>query len=88
MMMYDMTEYGARTQGQTLQRTLHQKKNDIFKIKLSLTQNIQGTVDRSSIPIPLGEPSGHFIQSRAEFSHLIVLCIRYCVRASNTKSVY
>ena len=27
---------------------------------------------------------GHFIQSRVEFSHLIVLCIRCCVRATNT----
>ena len=27
---------------------------------------------------------GHFIQSRVEFSHLIVLCIRCCVRAINT----
>ena len=28
--------------------------------------------------------TGHFIQSRVEFSHLIVLCIRCCVRATNT----
>ena len=27
---------------------------------------------------------GHFIQSRVEFSHLIVLCIRCCVRTTNT----
>ena len=27
---------------------------------------------------------GHFIQSRVEFSHLIVLCIGCCVRATNT----
>ena len=27
---------------------------------------------------------GHFIQSRVEFSHLIVLCIRCSVRATNT----
>ena len=27
---------------------------------------------------------GHFIQSTVEFSHLIVLCIRCCVRATNT----
>ena len=27
---------------------------------------------------------GHFIKSRVEFSHLIVLCIRCCVRATNT----
>ena len=27
---------------------------------------------------------GHFIQSRVEFSHIIVLCIRCCVRATNT----
>ena len=27
---------------------------------------------------------GHCIQSRVEFSHLIVLCIRCCVRATNT----
>ena len=28
--------------------------------------------------------TAHFIQSRVEFSHLIVLCIRCCVRATNT----
>ena len=28
--------------------------------------------------------TGHFIQSRVEFSHFIVLCIRCCVRATNT----
>ena len=27
---------------------------------------------------------GHSIQSRVEFSHLIVLCIRCCIRATNT----
>ena len=27
---------------------------------------------------------GNFIQSRVEFSHLIVLCIRCCIRATNT----
>ena len=27
---------------------------------------------------------GYFIQSRVEFSYLIVLCIRCCVRATNT----
>ena len=27
---------------------------------------------------------GHCIESRVEFSHLIVLCIRCCVRATNT----
>ena len=27
---------------------------------------------------------GHFIQSRVEFSHLMVLCIRCCVRVINT----
>ena len=27
---------------------------------------------------------GHFIQSRVEFSHLKVLCIKFCVRATNT----
>ena len=27
---------------------------------------------------------GHCIQSRVEFSHLIVLCMRCCVRATNT----
>ena len=34
--------------------------------------------------LPLGGARGHVIQSRVEFSHLIVLCIRCCVRATNT----
>ena len=28
--------------------------------------------------------TGHLIKSREEFSHLIVLCLRCCVRATNT----
>ena len=34
--------------------------------------------------LSLGGAKSHFIQSRVEFSHLIVLCIRCCVRATNT----
>ena len=39
----------------------------------------EGTLDA----FPLGGARGHFIHSRVEFSHLIVLCIRCCVRATN-----
>ena len=38
----------------------------------------------STVAFPLGGERGHFIQSRVEFSHLIVLCIQCCVRATNT----
>ena len=39
---------------------------------------------RSTVAFPLGGTRGHFIQTRVEFSHLIVLCIQCCVTATNT----
>ena len=45
-----------------------------------LNHKAEGTLDA----FPLGGVRGHFVQSRVEFSHLIVLCIRCCVRTTNT----
>ena len=42
----------------------------------------------STVAFPYGGVRGHFIQSRVEFSHLIVLCIQCCVRTTNTSTVY
>ena len=42
----------------------------------------------STVAFPLEGVRGHFIQSRVEFSHLIVLRIQCCVRATNTSTVY
>ena len=41
---------------------------------------------RFQIAFPFGGVRGHFIQSGVEFSHLIVLCIRCCVRQTNTNT--
>ena len=54
--------------------------NGIFqKPSGSAFQNFLQIENRLNIKV-----TGHFIQRRVEFSHLIVLCIRYCVRATNT----
>ena len=59
-----------------------------------LIYSINGTVEKPSVSAFQNflrienwlniKVRGHFIQCRVEFSHLIVLCIRCCVRATNT----
>ena len=51
----------------------------VEKPSVSALQNFLRIENRLNI-----KATGHFIQSRVEFSHLIVLCIRCCVRATNT----
>ena len=51
----------------------------VEKPSVSAFQNFLWIENRLNIKV-----RGHFIQSRVEFSHLIVLCIRCCVRATNT----
>ena len=51
----------------------------VEKASVSAFQNFLRIENRLNIKV-----TGHFIQSRVEFSHLIVLCIRCCVRATNT----
>ena len=51
----------------------------VEKPSVSAFQNFLQIENRLNIKV-----RGHFIQSRVEFSHLIVLCIRCCVRATNT----
>ena len=51
----------------------------VEKPSVSAFQNFLQIDNRLNIKV-----RGHFIQSRVEFSHLIVLCIRCCVRATNT----